>query len=466
MPRKPMIKTSRVEVTVPYGWDPRAYQMDAWAAIEENVRRMVLLWHRRAGKDSVCLNGCITKMLKRRGLYWHVFPTYQQGRKIMWNGMTKDGKRFMHYFPGFADIKGTGSLVKRKLEDEMLIELKNGSIYQIVGTDKIDNLVGSNPVGVIMSEFSLQNPAAWDLLRPILAENEGWAWFPYTPRGRNHGHDLFRFAEKQMREGAGWFAQMLTVDDTHAVSEAAIQEDREAGMPEELVKQEYWCSFDAPLVGAYYSENITLAQEQQRLTRLPWMSQFPVNTAWDIGVTDATAIWFYQNIGEYINLIDYYEGTGKGIEHYAKKLESLPYAYGEHWGPHDLMKTEFGTGKKIIEIAQTLNLRFRVAPKLTLEEGITAARALFPRCRFDEVQCNRGIEALKQYRKEWDDERKCFADNPLRDWTTHGADAFRYLAVGLRGRLAKPRQVLAQSEFDSYKPPAQEFARDDYDEIG
>jgi len=218
------ILPGRPTVELPNLWDPRPYQIPAWRALENGARRSVLLWHRRAGKDSVALAWTTVASQLRVGLYWHVFPTYNQGKKAIWKGMTKEGRPFLDMWPP--------QLIKRgPIEDEMRIELKNGSIWQVVGTDNIDRLVGSNPIGVVFSEYALQDPRAWDLIRPILNENGGWAIFPYTPRGKNQGFDLFTRAHDLMKKDPKrWFAQRLTVDDTKAIPLSVIEEDRQSGM--------------------------------------------------------------------------------------------------------------------------------------------------------------------------------------------------------------------------------------------
>ena len=447
-------------VTLPYNWAPRDYQLPAWRALEAGAQRVLLVWHRRAGKDNLGLNWTVRSSMQRVGMYWHVFPTYNQGRKALWNGATKEGRRFLDFWPK--------QLIKRgPVEDEMLIELVNGSIWQVVGTDNIDRLVGANPVGVVMSEYPLQDPRAWDLLRPILSENEGWAIFPYTPRGRNHGYELYQNAvEKLVPKWPGrWFVQKLSVDDTWkhdeegrkvpVITQEIIEEDRLSGMAPELIDQEYYVSFDAPLIGSYYGDAMKEAEAQGRIGEVPWDPRLPVDTWWDIGTRDSTSIWFAQVQGMKVNIIDYYEASGKGIEHYKKILDERPYAYGRHIGPHDLKKTEFGTGKKIIEQATTLGIRFTVAKKLLVQEGVTAVRSLLFRCYFNRATCDRGIRALKEYRKEWDEDRKCFGDHPVHDWTSHGADAFRYGAVGMRERSSTPIQTHADSNFNPLAPDSQ-----------
>jgi len=433
-----------LEIRLPYDFVPRVYQLPLFQFIENGGKRASCVWHRRAGKDLSMINLCAVESHKRIGLYWHLFPTYNQGRKIAWQGMTKDGRKFLDHFPK--------QVVSNVNNTEMRLELTNGSIYQVVGTDNVDRLVGANPVGCIFSEWSLMDPRAWDLIRPILAENEGWAVFIYTPRGHNHGYDLWNRAMASDK----WFSQMLTVPETRAIPMSAIEEDREAGMPEELIQQEYFCSFEAAMVGSYYGQQMKAAEDDGRITEVPWEPEADVHTAWDLGVGDSTVIWFFQTIGNSARIIDYYEQSGEGLPHYANVLRERPYVYGRHFAPHDIQHRELGSGKSRIEIARELGIKFEVAPKLRIEDGIEAVRALLPKCYFDRVKCERGVSALKQYRKEWDDKLRVFKDRPLHDWTSHAADGFRTMGVMARIIFGMTRERVlsrqAEIDYDPYDP--------------
>ena len=427
------------EITVPLDWAPRPYQFPLWKFMEDGGKRAVAVWHRRAGKDLLSVNWCAVSALTRPGLYWHLFPTYNQGRKIAWDGMTRDGRKFIEHFP-----KEMWEAVNNT---EMRLTLKNGSIYQVVGTDNVDRLVGANPVGVVFSEYSLQDPRAWDYIRPILAENGGWALFIYTARGRNHGYDMLNMARRNER----WFQQTLTVDDTRAISIEAVDEERESGMPEEMIQQEFYCSFDAPLVGSYYGTAMAKLLADGRLGSLPYEPRLEVHTAWDLGVSDSTAIVFYQKHGQEIRIIDYYEASGEGMAHYAKVIKERDYVYGEHLAPHDIQVRELGSGKSRLEVARELGIRFRVVPNLRIDDGIEAVRTTLPKCWFDEKKCTHLIESLRQYRKDFDEKHKVFRDKPLHDWTSHPADAFRYMCVGLRDQLDLSKRSLPRMADMEYK---------------
>lgn len=420
---------------LPYHWEPRPYQVDAWDALTSGAkRRAVLVWHRRAGKDLLLLNVTALAALRRPGVYWHVFPTAKQGRKILWDGVTKNGRPFLdHWPPGFIAARN---------ETDMRLKLTNGSVWQVVGSDNFQEaLIGGNPAGLVLSEYALQNPRCWEYLRPILAENDGWAAFAFTPRGSNHGEALFDMAQRN----PAWFCQRLTVEDTGAIPLAAIEEERAAGMPDELVRQEFYCSFAAALVGAYYGKTLEAIQQAGHVTSVPVVSHQAVETWWDLGMNDATAIWFVQRAGRELHVVDYYEASGEGLHHYAKILQEKGYRYDRHVLPHDVAVRELGTGRSRIETLRTLGVvnataRHVVAPNLPLADGINAVRTILGRCWFDAVKCERGLQALKQYQRRWNDGRRVFEDQPLHDWTSHAADAFRYGALTVKdiGRRPDP----------------------------
>ena len=414
----------------------------------------MFLWHRRAGKDLFSINLCATKSAQRVGLYWHVLPTYEQGRKVIWDGATKDGKRFLSAFPGWQNPGTPGSYVRRKRDDQMKIETITGSVYQVVGTDDVDRLVGSNPIGVVFSEWSLCNPAVWDLIRPILVENGGWAVFIYTARGKNHGYTMFKMAQSNPE----WFSQRLTIEDTfddngkRIISDEDIQKEREAGMPEEMIQQEFYNSFEAALVGAYYKDQLSVARKEGRITHVPYEPNIPVDTFWDLGIDDAMAITFAQRVGREIRLIDYYETSGEGMQHYVNVLAGRRYVYGEHWAPHDIEVRELATGRSRREVARSLGINFRVMPRVSIADGINATRTIFSRLWFDRTRCDRLVEAVSEYRKEWDAVNKIYKDKPVHDWTSHPCDTLRGMATCYRDKASSPRapQEFAVSDYDLY----------------
>lgn len=415
-------------VRLPNNWSPRPYQLPLWHYLESGGRRAVAVWNRRSGKDDVALHWTACAAIQKPAVYWHMLPKANQARKAIWDAVNPltGIRRIDEAFP--QEIR------KATVSHEMKIEFVNGSVWQVVGSDNYDSLVGSPPYGLVFSEWPLSRPAAWDYLRPILRENGGWVIFVYTARGRNHGYSLYRMA----CEREDWFSELLTVDDTGVLTPEDIEAERAEGMPEERIASEYFCDFNAPIPGTYWGEQIRKAREAGRITRVPWQTEIPVHTAWDIGIGDATAIWFFQLAGPEIHVIDYYENDSQGVEHYAKMLKDKPYVYGDHWAPHDIRARTWGTGKTQAEMARSFGIDFKVQPRLSVEDGIQAVRAIFSRCWIDAEACERGIDGLSSYCKEWDEDKQIYKDTPLHNWASHPADAFRGLAVSIRDKYVPP----------------------------
>lgn len=386
-------------------------------------KRGCLVWHRRAGKEKTCWNYMIMKAAQKTGSYYYFFPSYKQGKKILWDGMDGSGQRFLDHIPKELIYGYPNST-------ELKIRLQNGSLIQIIGTDDIDSIVGTNPVGCIFSEYSVQSPTAWQFIRPILAENGGWAIFNFTPRGQNHAKDLFDMASNN----PDWFCQLLTVDDTNAISQEAIQKEREDGMSEDYVQQEFYCSFTLGVEGSYYAKYMQEARNESRIGNIPWDKTARVYTAWDIGIGDQSAIIFYQVIGKEVHIIDYYENQGEGLPHYAEVLFRKPYLYADHFAPHDIENRAFSSGLSAFEVGRSLGIKFTVLPTLQLrvEDGIEALRGIFPRIWIDEKKGKQLIKCLGNYRKEFDERHSVYKLRPVHDWASHGADAARYMAIAIK----------------------------------
>ena len=369
-------------------------------------------------------------MLKRKGIYWHCLPKIAQARKAIWNGIDGQGRKII-------DQAFPLSIRKRTNEQEMLIELKNGSIWQLVGSDNYDAMVGSNPVGIVFSEYSISNPQAWDYFRPMLAENGGWAVFIYTARGKNHGYQLYTMAKKTKE----WFCELLTVNDTKrddgspVIGPEIIQQERDEGMSEEKIQQEYFCSFDAQIPGAIYSTQLSTARDDHRILSIPVDPMLEVHTAWDLGISDAMSIWFFQTIGNEIRLIHYYESHNEGMEHYIQYLQEFKSKhkihYGQHLAPHDIEVRELSTGKTRKSTAARMGIAFRTVQRPRAKsEGHGAVRKIFPRLYIDDTRAEHGLNCLASYQYEWDDKKGVFKDQPRHDWASHGADALQTLALG------------------------------------
>ena len=417
------------EVTIPNNWSPRSYQLPFFRAMEK-VTRACLVYHRRAGKDSMSLNFTASKMIKRKGVYWHCLPKIAQARKAIWNGIDGQGRKII-------DQAFPLSIRSRTNEQEMLIELKNGSIWQLVGSDNYDAMVGSNPVGIVFSEYSISNPQAWDYFRPMLAENGGWAVFIYTARGKNHGHALYGMAKKSKE----WFCELLTVNDTKrddgspVITPKIIQQERDEGMSEEKIQQEYFCSFDAQIPGAIYSTQLAAARDDSRIGSIPIEPSVRMHTAWDLGISDAMSIWFFQVVGKEVRLIHYYENNNEGMEHYIQYLQEFASKnqinYDQHLAPHDIEVRELSTGKTRKATAAKMGIKFRTVQRPQKKsEGHDAVRRIFPRLWIDDTRAEHGLNCLSSYQYEWDDKKGVFKPQPLHDWASHGADAMQTLALG------------------------------------
>jgi len=437
-----MTSVEPIEIDLPYHFTPRAYQVPPLAALDAGVRRVILRWHRRAGKEKTLINYTAKKMQDRVGAYFYFFPTYAQAKKAIWDGKDADGFPFVSHFPD--------ALVKDRNSTELKITYHNGSIFQLIGTDNINLIMSTNPIGCVFAEYSLQDPSAWEFIRPILLENGGWAAFDFTPRGKNHAYTLHQMAVNN----PAWFVSTLTVRDTRrddgrpVISEEQIQAERLEGVTEEMIQQEYYCSFEGVMEGAYYGKQLAAAQADGRIGRVPYDESIGVETWWDIGVGDSTAIWFTQSVRREIRVIDYMEASGESLSYFAKELQEKPYVYAAHHGPHDLEVREWAQGgkdgepKSRIEIAKSLGIVFQIVPNMSVDDGINAARAITARCWFDADKCARGLSALASYHKDYDTKLKMFRSYPAHDWSSHGADAYRYFAVGHRTAAVKlpPKQ--------------------------
>lgn len=425
------------EIILPNNWQPRRYQRRFWTAMERGCKRAIPIWHRRAGKDDVVLHWTATAGHERKGVYWHMLPQANQARKAVWDAINPHTglKRIDEAFPP--------QLRSSTRSQDMAIELKCGSMWQLVGSDNFNSLVGSPPIGIVFSEWALADPAAWAYLSPILEENGGWAVFITTPRGKNHAYRMLKNAQANPDE---WFSEVLTIEDTGIVTPEryeAIRKDRVAEFGEvfgeAMCEQEYRCSFDAAVLGAYFSKEMADAERDGRICDLLADPEQPVHTAWDLGVDDSTAIWFFQVLAGGLHVIDYYESSGVGAQHYVDVLKERAYPYGRHFMPHDAKVKEWGTGRTRVETLQSLKLTPELIPDHSFADGIQAARVTIPRCRFDAERCERGLDALRSYHAKYDEEARTLAKIAVHDWSSHGADAFRYLAMAWRElRAAEP----------------------------
>jgi phage terminase large subunit len=404
-------------IRLPNKWAPRHYQLPDLAALDNGKKRVISIWHRRAGKDSAGLNHSARAAHHRVGVYWHLLPTQKQAREVVWTNVDKQGRRMI-------DQAFPKELRKRTLEDEMMIEFKNGSFWKLRGADNFDSNVGANPAGIVFSEYALTDPRAWDYMRPILLENEGWAWFNTTPRGKNHVFDMLENAKTDPL----WHWSVWPVDKTGILTQEQIDQERREGMSEARIQQEYYCRFDVANEGSVFGNQMVQAEKDGRICSVPHDAAYPVETAWDFGLRDQTAIWFIQRVGKEIRFIDFVCDRNKLLPHYLNIVNSKGYSYSRHVAPHDVSRTNYGDGTSIFSIAQNHGVYFTQAPKLKVEDGEEAGRAMLSRCRFDAVKCSYGIKALKHHQREYDEEKKVLKSKPIEDWSIDPCDAFRTYA--------------------------------------
>lgn len=438
------------DIPLPNNWKPRDDQKPLWNYLHGGGKRAVSIAHRRWGKDDIFLHYTACAAHERVGVYWHMLPQAEQARKALWTAINpRTGKvRIDEAFP--LEIRENTN------NTDMSIKFKCGSLWQLVGSDNYNSLVGTPPVGLVNSEYALCDPAAWAYFSPILEENGGWAGFITTPRGKNHAYKLYKSAQKNPR----WFAELKKAEDTPVFSAEQLvnirQElidlyDEDTG--DAMFRQEYLCDFDAPILGAYYAKILNKLEDNNQITDMPYNHVMKVITAWDRGWSDKTSIWFMQFTANGIYLIDFYENNRQPPEHYINmlhvKAKEQGYIYDtttsgkiKAIGPHDMFSHDPGSGKTYAEIADRLGVSFMQAPNISIADGIDAVRATLPRCSFHKTKCEDGIELLKMYRaKDSRFEKFKILGEPEHDFTSHCADALRYGVLSYReqkGILVKP----------------------------
>lgn len=458
------------ELVLPYRYTPRAYQAEFWQAMMAGKKRAFLCWHRQSGKDKTAWNFLITQAILGpvAAQFYYFAPTYSQGKKIIWDGIDPaNGMRFLDHIPE--------QLVVYKNVSEMQVQVRHvsgeASLIQVIGVDNIDSLRGVRPYGCVFSEYAFMRPTAWEIIEPILLANNGWAVFVTTPYGKNHAYKLWGYA---CRDPEQWYTSLLTIRDTRredgspVISEDQIARLRDRGVSEETIQREYYCSFSGSVEGAYYARLLDQAYEQGRITDVPYDPRYPVETWWDLGMHDYTAIWFTQRVGARVHVIDYLENQGEGLPFYASALQQRQYVYSRHLMPHDVSVREWATGITRYQTAVRLGVRpVVIVPKMPLEEGIQAVRMLLPVCVFDRTRCARGLDALQSYTKVWDEDNQAFKAQPLHNWASHAADAFRTGAVGsgLSSAYDEPRPIEAELAFDpfAYDRPGRHKAETDFE---
>lgn len=360
-----------------------------------------------------------------KGAHYYLLPEHKQARKVIWDGMTNDGFRFLDFIPP--------ELISGMNASEMKITLKTGSIMQLAGTDNYDSLRGTNPITLAYSEYAFQNPMAREVLSPILRANGGVEMFNTTPNGNNHAKDLWDYSQKKDE----WFKLSLNATQTGVFTKEQLEEIKqeyiEQGKGLDMFLQEYMNSWSAAIKGAFYSQEMQYLEENSRICRAIYEPNLPVYTAWDIGYKDDTAIIFFQLFGREIRIIDAYSDNGKSMAEYATIIKSKPYKYAMHYFPWDAKITAMSSGKSTIDMAKEHGIdKIELTPQVSVQEGIQQVRAVLPRCFFDKEKTFGLQNALKNYHREYDQKRKAFVSSPYHDWSSHYADCFRYVAISIK----------------------------------
>lgn len=390
---------------------------------QRRTRWMVAVCHRRAGKTVSCINDLIIGALgcaRPNPRFAYIAPHLNQAKDVAWTYL----KEYTEFLP------------HRKVnESELFVEFAvNDTLarIRIYGADNPDRLRGIYLDGAVLDEYGDMEPSVWtQVVRPALADRKGWATFIGTPKGKNGFHRIWSEAETD----SDWTRLMLKASESGLLDgEELAAAKRTMGADE--YAQEFECSFEAAVKGAYYGQELNEAEEAGRIGRVAYDPALPVHTAWDLGMSDSTVIWFVQVINREYRVIDCLKGEGVGLDWYAKELQARPYVYGTHYLPHDVEVRELGTGKSRAEVLAALGIRATVVPAMSVADGIQAVRMILPLCWFDAEKCREGVEALRMYRREYDEKRQEFRVNPYHDWTSHYADAFRYFAMGHKERAA------------------------------
>ena len=427
----------------------RRYQAPFWEAWRTGQKkRLIEIAHRRWGKDEIALNVTRDLALERPASYWHCLPEYAQARKAIWTAVNPHtGKRRINEtFPE--------QIRKSVNEQEMFIELVNGSTWQLIGSDRYDATVGSSPAGIVYSEWALANPSAWGYHRPMVQENNGWAAFITTPRGNNHAKAMYDMASRS----PDWFAERSTVHDTGALTEAQLDEALQEyqalygiDFGRAMFEQEYLCSFSGAMVGAYWGAEVNKAEREGRIQKVEINEAYPVHTAWDLGKTANNPIWCFQVIDERPVIVDFYKPESDDLRDWVDWLDDKGYR-GNDYVPHDIMVTEWGSSRTRFDILSSLGRKPVRVPRVSVADGLQAGRETINTAVFRDCErVNDGVEGLRNYRREWDDERKVFRDNPVKDWAEHIGSAFRYLALAWRKveqskpEPEKPKELIYQA---------------------
>ena len=400
----------------------------------DNHRFAVLNCHRRFGKTILIILHLIKKALtndKKNPRYYLIGPTFVSIKRVCWDYL----KQYASCIPGTTFN-----------ETELRCDLPNGARITLLSSEDPDKIRGIYADGVCIDECSQMNPILWnEIIRPALSDRKGFCYFISTPAGMsNIFYDLYQHAQSDPT----WLAYTAKASETGIIDQEELDAAK-AQMGDSKYKQEFECDWIANIEGAVYGEIIKSLEEKKQITRIAYDPALMVHTAWDLGVDDSTAIVFYQLLGNQILIIDYYENNREGLPHYVQVVKDKDYVYGEHFAPHDIEVTEFSTGKTRREVAYQLGIRFKILPKINLEDGIHSLKMVLPKCWFDGDNTKPLIDALRHHHRKYNEKMKMFSNKPVKDWSSHAADAARYMALSITDlpRQKATAQSLAVNEY-------------------
>lgn len=425
-------------ISLPHLYKARKYQLPVWQAFHSGKYKIIaIIWHRRAGKDMTCWNMGIERTAEEPMTAKYMFPTNDMARDNLWESYTNDGLRFTDFAPLPLRVKSHGN--DDGLNDSLKrINFVSGGSIRVMSAHKPERARGGNSKLFVLSELQAMDPKIIDIIMPIIEANGGTLIANLTANGESAAKGIV----EAWKNDPEVFVQTLTVDDTNVFSaDQMVRIRRQAidlfvarGQSEEeanaFIDQEYYCSWDSPVVGSYFGAAMRKAQEDKRITNVPYEPQLLVHTYWDLGMDDSMSIWFVQIHNREIRCIDYYENSGEGLSHYAGVINQRGYNYGKHYAPHDIEVREIGTGVSRKDTGKKLGINFETVKRPTRkEDGIDAIRNIIPRCYFDQTKCKRGVDGLKGYSKKWNDKLMVYSNEPVHDWTSHPTDAFQTLAL-------------------------------------
>lgn len=435
----------------------RWYQRPLHEYLAKGGKRAIEVAHRRWGKDEIALWSTCDRAHERVGSYWHCLPEYAQARKALWTAVNPHtGKRRI-------DEAFPRSIRKDTNEQEMFIRFKNGSTWQLIGSDRYNALVGAGVAGVVFSEWALANPSSWGYIRPMVEENDGWAAFITTPRGNNHAKAMYDMARGNPR----WFAEVSTIKDTGALTEEQLSEALSeyialygADFGRAQFDQEYYCSFAGAMVGAYWGAELNAAEREGRFTEIEIDPDSPVHTVWDLGKAVNNPIWCFQMRHGIPHIVDFYRPEVEDLAEWCKWLDDKGYN-GTDYMPHDVAHGNWGSRRTRIEMLVDNGRKPHVVNPnpLSLQDGITAGRETIKVAKFHTSEDERGervrlgIDGLKNYRREWDDDLKTFRQSPVKDWAEHIGSSWRYLGLAWRKVLEEAPPEPPKFDMSLTEPP-------------